>query len=86
MGMNWENDTKTFPITKKMVSEAFRQVKANRGSAGVDGESIQEFEANLEANLYKIWNRMTSGSYFPPMVLEKEIGRASCRERVCLAV
>ena len=71
--MNWENDTKTFPITKKMVSEAFRQVKANRGSAGVDGESIQEFESNLEANLYKIWNRMTSGSYFPPMVLEKEI-------------
>lgn len=84
--MNWENDTKTFPVTKKMVSEAFRQVKANRGSAGVDGESIQEFEANLSANLYRIWNRMTSGSYFPPMVLEKEIPKDGGKKKRTLGI
>lgn len=60
--------TKPFEISKALVWKAFQTVKANGGSAGVDGESIEEFERNLSGNLYKIWNRMVSGSYFPPPV------------------
>ena len=61
-------DGKPFVISKRLVWEAWRRVKANRGAAGVDEESIQEFEANLKGNLYKLWNRMSSGSYMPPPV------------------
>ena len=57
---------KPFDISKWEVWEAYRQVKANQGAPGVDGCSIEDFEANLQGNLYKIWNRMSSGSYFPP--------------------
>lgn len=60
--------TKPFVIPKKLVWEAFQRVKANGGSAGVDKESIEEFESKLKDNLYKLWNRMGSGSYFPPPV------------------
>jgi RNA-directed DNA polymerase len=60
--------TKPFEIPKQLVWKAFQRVKANGGSAGVDGEMIVEFEADLSANLYKLWNRMASGSYFPPPV------------------
>jgi len=60
--------TKPFEIPKTLVWEAFQQVKANGGSAGVDQESIEEFEKSLGDNLYKLWNRMQSGSYFPPPV------------------
>ena len=60
--------TKPFEISKQLVWKAFQQVKANGGCAGVDGEVIAEFEANLRANLYKLWNRMSSGCYFPPPV------------------
>ena len=60
--------TKSFEIPKQLVWKAFQQVKANGGSAGVDGEVIAEFEANLRANLYKLWNRLSSGCYFPPPV------------------
>ncbi|WP_250237621.1 reverse transcriptase domain-containing protein [Cardinium endosymbiont of Oedothorax gibbosus] len=60
--------TKPFTISKKLVWEAYKQVKANRGSAGIDQESIDQFELNLKDNLYKVWNRMSSGSYFPPPV------------------
>ena len=56
---------KPFDIPKREVWEAFKRVKANQGAAGVDGQSIAEFEANLSGNLYKLWNRMSSGSYFP---------------------
>jgi RNA-directed DNA polymerase len=59
---------KSFDISKWVVWEAYRQVKANKGAAGVDGESIEEFEKDLRGNLYRIWNRMSSGSYFPPPV------------------
>ena len=68
---------KPFAIPREMVWEAFRRVKANKGAAGVDGESIQEFEVNLEANLYKLWNRMASGSYFPPPVRAVDIPKKS---------
>ncbi|MBM5622018.1 group II intron reverse transcriptase/maturase, partial [Burkholderia pseudomallei] len=59
---------KPFAIQKRDVWEAFKRVKANHGAAGVDGQSIEAFEAKLSANLYKLWNRMSSGSYMPPPV------------------
>jgi group II intron reverse transcriptase/maturase len=61
-------EAKPFDISKRDVWEAFKKVKANRGAAGVDGQSIQDFEADLASNLYKLWNRLSSGSYFPPPV------------------
>ena len=64
---------KPFDISKRVVWDAFEMVKANRGAAGVDGESIAEFEKNLKGNLYKLWNRMSSGTYFPPPVRGVEI-------------
>ena len=64
---------KPFEITKWEVWEAYRQVKANRGAPGVDGVTIEEFDKDLKNNLYKIWNRMSSGSYFPPPVMAVEI-------------
>jgi RNA-directed DNA polymerase len=67
---------KPFMISKQLVWEAYKQVKDNKGAAGVDGESIADFEADLRGNLYKIWNRMSSGTYFPPPVLAVEIPKA----------
>jgi RNA-directed DNA polymerase len=69
------NTAKPFSISKQEVFDAYKRVKANKGAAGVDEESIAEFEENLKDNLYKIWNRMSSGSYFPPPVREKEIDK-----------
>src|SRR5246127_3641341 len=66
-------DDKSFAIPKLMVWEAWRQVKANKGAPGVDGQDLDEFEADLRDNLYKIWNRMSSGSYLPPPVKAVEI-------------
>ena len=60
---------KLFSISKRVVFKAYKRVKANQGAAGVDGESIEDFEKDLKNNLYKIWNRMSSGSYFPPGAL-----------------
>ena len=60
--------TKPYAITLATVEEAFRRVKANKGAAGVDQQSISDFEKRLEDNLYKVWNRMASGSYIPPAV------------------
>src|SRR6266536_5363136 len=64
---------KPFEISKREVWEAYRQVKANQGAPGVDGVTLGEFEADLKNNLYRIWNRMSSGSYFPPPVKAVEI-------------
>jgi RNA-directed DNA polymerase len=64
---------KPFKIPKQLVWEAYQQVKANKGAAGADGQSIEDFEADLRNNLYKIWNRMSSGTYFPPPVRAVEI-------------
>jgi RNA-directed DNA polymerase len=64
---------KPFDISKWEVQEAYEKVKANKGAPGVDGCSIEEFEADLKNNLFKLWNRMSSGSYFPPPVLAVEI-------------
>lgn len=59
-------ETKPYEISKWAVYTAYERVKANKGSYGVDEQSIEDFEKNLKNNLYKIWNRMFSGSYFPP--------------------
>src|SRR5271167_500538 len=64
---------KPFCIAKRDVWEAYKQVKANRGAAGVDGQSIEDFDRDLRRNLYRIWNRMCSGSYFPPPVRRVDI-------------
>jgi RNA-directed DNA polymerase len=68
-----EPKSKPFEISKHVVVEAFRRVKANKGAAGVDDESVAAFEVDLKANLYKLWNRMSSGSYVPPPVKTVEI-------------
>lgn len=68
---------KPFEIPKQLVWEAYLKVKANQGAAGVDEQSIEEFERDLKGNLYKIWNRMSSGSYFPPPVLGVPIPKKS---------
>ena len=70
---------KPFEISKRAVWEAWEKVKANKGAPGVDGESIAEFEADLKGNLYKIWNRMSSGTYFPPPVRAVEVAKAHGR-------
>ncbi|WP_240034528.1 hypothetical protein [Wolbachia endosymbiont of Aedes albopictus] len=62
------NKTKSFDIPKQLIWRAYKQVSKNRGAAGVDGVSITKFEENLKDNLYKLWNRMSSGSYFPEPV------------------
>jgi group II intron reverse transcriptase/maturase len=67
---------KSFAISKQEVWEAYRQVRANRGAPGVDGVTLAAFEADLKGNLYKIWNRMSAGSYFPPPVLAVQIAKA----------
>ena len=71
------DEAKPFKIPKREVWEAFKRVKANQGAAGVDGQSISAFEANLSGNLYKLWNRMSSGSYFPPPVRRVDIPKAN---------
>lgn len=71
--MNLWNETKSIPISRQMVWQAYKKVRANKGSSGVDGISMDEFDAKRSQHLYKLWNRMASGSYFPPPVKEVEI-------------
>lgn len=65
--------TKSFEISKQGVWEAYERVKANKGAAGVDDESIAQFERHVKRDLYKVWNRMSSGSYLAPPVKQVEI-------------
>ena len=74
--------TKSYEISKNVVFEAYKQVKANKGAPGVDDESIANFELKLKDNIYKIWNRMSSGSYFPPPVKVVEIPKKSGGTRI----
>ncbi|RNI31754.1 group II intron reverse transcriptase/maturase [Hanamia caeni] len=69
--------TKSQPITRVMVIEAYRKVRANKGNAGIDEMSWADLDNNREAQLYKLWNRLTSGTYFPPPVKEVEINKAT---------
>nr|WP_320193289.1 hypothetical protein [uncultured Desulfobacter sp.] len=72
---------KSFIISKRQVWEAYKCVKANRGGAGIDNQSIVDFEKDITNNLFKIWNRMSSGSYFPPPVARIEIPKGDGRMR-----
>jgi len=76
-----EPKPKSFEISKQAVWEAWLRVKANKGGAGVDEQSIAEFEQDLHGNLYKLWNRLSSGSYFPPPVRAVEIPKRDGRPR-----
>ena len=81
----WEESdikAKPFSISKQVVWEAWLKVKANQGAAGADEESVTEFEKKLKNNLYRIWNRMSSGTYFPPPVLMVGIPKASGGQRL----
>jgi len=85
---NWRQEDpvraadKPFSIDKKLVYEAYKAVKANAGAAGVDGQTIAQFEADLRGNLYKIWNRMSSGAYLPPSVRAVAIPKKSGGQRL----
>jgi RNA-directed DNA polymerase len=76
------SQAKSFVIPKQLVWEAYKRVKANQGAAGVDAESVEQFERKLKDNLYKIWNRMSSGTYFPPPVRTVAIPKQDGGERM----
>lgn len=76
------NEAKPFDISKRLVWDAYRRVKSNKGAAGVDNQSIQAFDQNRNKNLYRIWNRLASGSYFPPPVKAVPIPKKSGGERI----
>lgn len=65
--------TKSYNIPKRLIVEAHKRIKANEGGSGVDNQSLKDFEADLKNNLYKLWNRLSSGSYFPQAVKRVEI-------------
>ena len=71
------NEAKGFDVAKQVVWESWLQVKANKGSAGIDGIDLKSYESNLQKNLYKLWNRMSSGSYFPKAVKLVEIPKSN---------
>lgn len=73
--------SKGIPIDRYMVMEAYQDVAKNKGSSGVDNESLKDYEVKKSRNLYKLWNRLTSGSYFPPAVLEVEIPKDDGKKR-----
>jgi len=75
------SEAKPYRISKHLVEKAFRLVRANQGAAGVDGQTVEAFEEDLKGNLYKVWNRMSSGSYFPPPVRQVEIPKGDGRMR-----
>ncbi len=75
-------ETKPFDVPKVLVWEAYQRVKANRGAAGIDEQTIEDFDRDLGKNLYRIWNRMSSGSYFPPAVKAVPIPKKSGGERI----
>lgn len=84
-GRNFHPTTKPYTIPKQLIVEAYKRVKANKGSAGVDGQSLKDFEADLQNNLYKLWNRLSSGSYHPQAVLRVEIPKSDGGLR-CLGI
>lgn len=77
----FEEKTRPLPIKVEMVERAWTKVRSNGGSAGIDGVSLSDYELKLSDNLYKLWNRMSSGSYFPPGVKEHEISKSDGKKR-----
>jgi RNA-directed DNA polymerase len=80
-GRSRKDQAKPYCILRQEVLEAYYKVKSNKGAAGIDEQTIQEFERDLKGNLYKVWNRMSSGSYFPPPVRTVKIPKANGGER-----
>lgn len=80
-GRNNGSSTKEIPITKQMVWEAYKKVRSNKGAAGIDDQTLELYSERLGDNLYVLWNRMSSGSYFPPAVLEVEIPKDDGKKR-----
>jgi RNA-directed DNA polymerase len=76
------SETKAFTVSKQLVMNAYRSVKANRGGVGVDQQSLEDFGSDLKNNLYQLWNRMSSGSYFPPPVKAVSIPKRQGGERI----
>ena len=76
-----KQNQRPIPVTREMVEQAYHQVKRKGRSGGVDGQSLSVFERQLSNNLYRIWNRMSSGSYFPPVVKEVEILKPNGKKR-----
>ncbi|MFT5168454.1 MAG: RNA-directed DNA polymerase, partial [Saprospiraceae bacterium] len=72
---------KGIPITRSMVWQAYKKVRSNKGSAEIDGKSLNSFKKHQEDNLYKRWNRLTSGSYFPKAVKEVLIPKNDGKQR-----
>lgn len=81
MSRIFKEKSRSIPISKQMVWEAFKKIKKNKGGSGVDGVTLNKFEDNLEDNLYKLWNRLSSGSYFPPAVKQVEIPKGDGKTR-----
>jgi RNA-directed DNA polymerase len=77
-----DTTNKPFRIEKRLVYEAYKAVRSNRGAPGVDGQTLEMFEKDLAGNLYKIWNRMSSGTYFPPSVRAVCIPKKTGGERI----
>jgi len=84
-GKNFHSTTKSYDISKQLIVTAYKRVKANKGSAGVDRQSLKDFEENLTGNLYQLWNRLSSGSYHPQPVLRVEIPKSDGGTR-CLGI
>lgn len=80
-GMTNEEMTKSLPISKRMVWESYGHMKSKGGGAGIDGETIESFDKHMSGNLYKLWNRLSSGSYFPPAVKTVLIPKKGVGER-----
>src|SRR5580704_15067463 len=80
-GRSPKDKAKPYCISRQEVLEAYRKVKSNKGAAGVDEQSIEDFERDLKNNLYRVWNRMSSGSYFPPPVRTVKIPKADGGQR-----
>ena len=81
MSRIFKEKARPIPISQEQVWKAYRRVKSNKGSAGIDGISLQKYEEKLEDNLYKLWNRLSSGSYFPPALKEVEIPKSNGKKR-----
>ncbi len=81
MRMTLWNETRSIPVSHQMVWEAYKKVRANKGGAGVDKISMEQYDADRSKHLYKLWNRMASGSYFPPPVREVEIPKKDGKVR-----
>src|SRR5690606_41363472 len=75
------NETKSVPVSKDQVWLAYKKVRSKAGSAGIDQISMEEYNANRSGHLYKLWNRMASGSYFPPPLKEVEIPKKDGKVR-----